>query len=637
MFPGMSINPSDGTPVTAAVPGPAPVEAASDGKPTAAQQAKADAGTVAASAIKGAATGGWAGAATGALRGAAKTKTGRNVAITAIAAPVVTLALLSTLVFNAAQANTAVPAGREANAQTAAVETYEDNGELRSIQDAANQSGTPWPILGGIQQTVKNRSGDKGTGPFGLDMAKTNGEISEGDANNFDQASIYVGRKLQAASQDTVGTLQTSALDAGYMDSRGDKGENLLKPAEDEESKTVREEVKKQYVAAINALPLKESDKVAEPAFTAALALALGQVSKCTPTTVDVGFPTGGTLTEKKKKYAQAIIDQVAAKGMPEKAAIIALATALQESGLQMYWNSSVPGSKELSDGGPEGGFDLGPGKKSYSVGLFQQQVNGNAFSWGTVQDAMNPSKSADMFLNRLLTIKDWENLPVTVAAQSVQASAFPDAYADDEVAAKKLVAELKPTTGSYGTTVTPGADQTLPGLPSTDAPSGCAPGATDPGGTGTGAAGKGDDYPFKDAPIYTPDPWGLFYRECTSFVAWRLNVQMGYKEGQPYPFTVGTQKIGLFGDGGQWGKTLGSKYPVDMTPKVGAVAWWGPYFTSPTSITQEYGHVGIVGAVNPDGTVLIEEYNFGSNHKYHTRTIPADDVSGYIHIADIP
>lgn len=612
MFQGMSTNPPESTGT-----------ASPDGAPTAVDQAKADAGTVAAAALKGAATRGAAGAAIGALQGAAKTKTGRNIAIAAVAAPVLAIAMLTNLVFGAAQATTAVPAGRGAISQTAAMEVYENKDELRGIQDAATQTGTSWQILAGIHQAVKSRSGDNGTGPFGIDMSKTNGEITEADANSFDKAALYIARKLQASSRDTVGTLQTSALDTGYMDTRGPKGENVMKPSEDEEAKKARDEIRKQYVAAISAVPVKNSESIAESVFNAATSLATGSAAMCNVPSVGAGGPSTGSLNATQTAYAQEIINQVAAKGMPENAAIIALATALQESTLLMYWNAKVPGSQELANGGPEG-------SDHYSVGLFQQQVNGSAFSWGTVQDAMNPAKSTDMFLEALLRVDGWQDMALTKAAQLVQRSAFPDAYADDEVTARRIVGELKPATGSYGTTTSSGP---AGGATTVSSPlSGCGT-----GGTGTGASGKGDDYPFKDAQIYTPDPWGLYFRECTSFAAWRVNVQMGYKEGDPYPFTVGTQGIGLFGDGGRWGETLGSKYPVDMTPKAGAVAWWGPWYNSGTTITQNYGHVGIVGAVNPDGTVVIEEYNWGSNHMYNSRTIPASDVTGYIHIADIP
>lgn len=630
MFQGMSTNPSESTgPAAPATPDPA---GGADGKPTAADQAKADGADVAVAVLKGAATGGLSGAAIGALKGAAKTKTGRNVAIAAVAAPILAVSLLTGLVFGAVQSTMAAPAGRATIAQTAALTAFENKDELRSIQDAATQGGVPWPVIAGIYQTVKNKSGDKGTGPFGIDMAKAGSEISEADANNFDKAAVYVARKLKAAAPATIDMLPDPSLDAGYMDTRGDKNESVLKPIDNDLAKAVRDKVKAAYVAALTAVPLQGNPATAETVFAGSLKWMAGNPpDKCGPGTVNVGGNSAGSLNPKQTAYAQAIINQVAAKGMPENAAIIAIATAMQESTLQMYWNAQVPGSKELSDGGPEGGFDLTDGRISYSVGLFQQQVHGNSFPWGTVEDAMNPTKSTDMFLEALLKVPGWQDMPLTVAAQTVQRSAFPSAYADDEVTARKVVSELKPTTGSYGTTTTSGPSNGS--SPATSSNS-CGP-AT--GGVGTGGMGKGDDYPFKDAQIYTPDPWGLYYRECTSFTAWRINVQMGYKEGGPWPFTVATQGVGLFGDGGQWGHTLGSKYPVDKTPKPGAVAWWGPYFSSSTTNTQEYGHVGIVGAVNPDGTVLIEEYNFGYNHNYHTRTIPAGDVSGYIHIADIP
>jgi hypothetical protein len=84
--------------------------------------------------------------------------------------------------------------------------------------------------------------------------------------------------------------------------------------------------------------------------------MAAQPIDKCSPATVNVGGSSAGSLNPKQTAYAQAIINQVAAKGMPENAAIIAIATAMQESTLLMYWNAQVPGSQELADGGPEGG-----------------------------------------------------------------------------------------------------------------------------------------------------------------------------------------------------------------------------------------------------------------------------------------
>lgn len=627
MFQGMSTNPSESTgPAVPVTPDPAePAAGAADGKPTAGDQAKTDGADVAKAALKGAATGGLSGAAVGALKGAAKTKTGRNVAIAAVAAPILTVAMLTSLVFGAVQSTMAAPAGRGAIAQTAAMAAFENKDELRSIQDAATQGGVPWQVVAGVYQAVKNKSWDKGTGPFGIDMSKAGGEISEADANNFDKAAVYVARKLKAASADTVDSLPNPALDAGYMDTRGDNSESVLKPIDNDEAKAVREKVKSAYVAALTSVPLKGNPATAESVFAGALKWTAGSPpDKCNAGSVSVGGSGVASLDPKQTAYAQAIINQVAAKGMPEQAAVVALATAMQESmGLRMFWNAKVPGSQELADGGPEG-------HDGYSVGLFQQQVNGNQYSWGTVQDAMNPTKSADMFLNALLRVPGWQDMPVTVAAQTVQVSAYPSAYADDEATARKILAELKPTTASYGTTTASAPSSTA--VPVSAAISSC-----QAGGVGTGTTGKGDDYPFKDAAIDIPDGWGTLTRECVSFVTWRLNVQMGWKAGPDYPFTVPKLGVGLWGDAVGWKSTVGSLYPMDHTPKVGSVAWWDANFSSPSTSTAGSGHVAIVSGVHPEnGTIDIEEYNFASNHMYNARTVPVADVSAFIHVADI-
>lgn len=153
-----------------------------------------------------------------------------------------------------------------------------------------------------------------------------------------------------------------------------------------------------------------------------------------------------------QKRNAQGIIDAVAKKGMSERAAIIAIATAMQESTLRMYWNPKVPGSKALTDEPDAQGVD------GYSVGLFQQQVNGSMFAWGTVEDAMNIEKSTFMFLDALQKVPGWESLPLTVAAQRVQGSAHPDLYADDEPAARAMVKAMPPSSGKFGSGGSSGA-----------------------------------------------------------------------------------------------------------------------------------------------------------------------------------
>lgn len=337
--------------------------------------------------------------------------------------------------------------------------------------------------------------------------------------------------------------------------------------------------------------------------------------------------------SDKQKKYAQAVIDAVAERNLPEKAAVIALATVAQESGFQMYWNPHVPGSKELSDGGPEGGRDLAPPRISYSVGLYQQQVNGNAFSWGTVNDAMDPKKSTNMFLDRLVKIPGWTNMAVTLAAQKVQASAFPDAYAKWEEQSKSMVGSMPPTTGSYGPSDGSGDTGNGDAPASSSAIPSCEEEGANGGKIGYGtASGNGDDYPMRNGMIDIPDPWGYLTRECVSFVAWRMNQQMGWKEGQPYPFAART--VGLLGNANTWGPRLEAQgYKVDMNPAPGAIAWWGG---NKGIASSEYGHVAVVTKVNDNGTVDIEQYNGIPPHGYSTMTLPIDNVSGYIHVADL-
>ena len=103
--------------------------------------------------------------------------------------------------------------------------------------------------------------------------------------------------------------------------------------------------------------------------------------------------------------------------GMPERAVTIALATALQESGLR----------------------NLNHGDRD-SLGLFQQRPSQG---WGTAEQIMDPVYSAGKFYKHLAEVPDYSRLPLTVAAQRVQHSGFPDAYAKHEPDATVLMDAL--------------------------------------------------------------------------------------------------------------------------------------------------------------------------------------------------
>jgi hypothetical protein len=84
------------------------------------------------------------------------------------------------------------------------------------------------------------------------------------------------------------------------------------------------------------------------------------------------------------------------------------VATAIQESSLH-----------NLGNQGPHNDHD--------SLGLFQQRPSQG---WGTAEQLTNPVYAAGKFYDKLLSIPGWEQMPLTQAAQAVQHSAYPDAYA---------------------------------------------------------------------------------------------------------------------------------------------------------------------------------------------------------------
>lgn len=120
-----------------------------------------------------------------------------------------------------------------------------------------------------------------------------------------------------------------------------------------------------------------------------------------------------------------------------------------------------------------------------------------------------------------------------------------------------------------------------------------------------------GDDYPY--TAVDAIDPWRLYTRQCTSFVAFRLSKVNGFEIPPAY------------GNADVWGSRARQEgYRVDMTPAVGAVAWW----TSPM-------HVAWVSSIQGD-MVEIEEYNYGTRYTYNRRLIHKNSVSGYIHFKDL-
>jgi len=141
--------------------------------------------------------------------------------------------------------------------------------------------------------------------------------------------------------------------------------------------------------------------------------------------------PVAG-LDTTQMAHAKTIVDTVHEMGLPERAAVIAVATSMQETNLYNLANTGLPESENIPNDGT--GYDHD------SVGLFQQRP---ASGWGPVNELMDPATSTKKFLTALKDVPGWENMPITVAAQTVQGSAFPDAYAKHQNNAETVVHAL--------------------------------------------------------------------------------------------------------------------------------------------------------------------------------------------------
>lgn len=165
-------------------------------------------------------------------------------------------------------------------------------------------------------------------------------------------------------------------------------------------------------------------------ATVAALPIAERPVLPVSPpsrSTSPSGPPSGGSITPMtaEMRTNAAIIVRVGRDlGVPTYGIVIALATAMQESTL-----------RNLSWGDRD------------SVGLFQQRPSSG---WGTAADLQIPSHAAKLFYvgrsghtRGLLDIPGWQGMTLTRAAQAVQISAYPDAYAKWEASAWAWYYEL--------------------------------------------------------------------------------------------------------------------------------------------------------------------------------------------------
>jgi LysM repeat protein len=174
--------------------------------------------------------------------------------------------------------------------------------------------------------------------------------------------------------------------------------------------------------------PVKESEP--DPTPTPAESEPEESAEEAEPTS-SVGQPVSGSVTplnDERRTNAQIIVNVGREMGISDYGIVIALATAMQESSLRnINW-----GDRD-------------------SVGLYQQRPSSG---WGTVEQIMDPFYATKLFFGGpnnpnkgktrgLLDIAGWESMPLTEAAQRVQISAYPNAYAKWEPSAWAWLYEL--------------------------------------------------------------------------------------------------------------------------------------------------------------------------------------------------
>ena len=139
----------------------------------------------------------------------------------------------------------------------------------------------------------------------------------------------------------------------------------------------------------------------------------LGPDGDCTATVGDHSVKVSGEQAENASLIAAIAVR----RGLPARAVSIALATAYQESKIR--------------------NIDYGDRD---SIGLFQQRPSQG---WGTRKQILDPVYSTNAFYDALVKVPGYEELDITVAAQRVQRSAFPLAYAAHEADGRALASAL--------------------------------------------------------------------------------------------------------------------------------------------------------------------------------------------------
>ena len=122
--------------------------------------------------------------------------------------------------------------------------------------------------------------------------------------------------------------------------------------------------------------------------------------------------------------------------------------------------------------------------------------------------------------------------------------------------------------------------------------------------------------------------PWGFTTRHSADYVAWRF-----FERDVAFSATMRAPNgtAARFGEPTTWATHAAAiGYKVDNVPRAGAIAQWN----AGEGGAKGAGHVAYVERVNPDGSVVVSEFDWSVAFGYSQRT----DVRAprYIHIQDL-
>ncbi len=223
------------------------------------------------------------------------------------------------------------------------------------------------------------------------------------------------------------------------------------------------------------------------------------------------------SLTPEQSANAATIAGVAVQRGLPPRAATIALATAIQESKL-----------RNLRYGDAD------------SQGLFQQRPSQG---WGTVEQILDPVHASNAFYDVLVQVEGWETGVVTEVAQEVQRSAFPEAYADHEWEGRVLASVL---TGQEGAATDMGCDlDDVRG--DGDGPRTAAKASTQLGVAATvGADARVLTFEVGDeATAWAVATWAVSHAEAEDLARVRVDGREWSRDGDPRSFAATTDPVG--------------------------------------------------------------------------------------------